>query len=244
LEVQTDGVISLEQLRHWAGVKLQANLLALDLARVKRDLELVPMIQSVAVERVLPHTLRVQVSEREPIAQFVFPKIRAAGVRDRGVYLLDAQGCVMLPLERQQRSLPAATNDRLPVLIGIPLSDLRPGGQTQSPHVRAALQLIEAFERSSMAEVAELKQIDLTLANVLQATTTQGSEVTFGFHDLDLQLRRWRLVYDYGQRNGKHVAFLDLSVSNNVPARWLEASLVPPLTPRTSRPSLPRRRHV
>src|SRR6266545_1182633 len=52
IDVQTDGVISTDQLRRWAGVKDGQNLLALDLARVKRDLELVPLIQSAAVERV------------------------------------------------------------------------------------------------------------------------------------------------------------------------------------------------
>src|SRR5712692_6307859 len=64
IDVQTDGVIALEQLRRWSGVKLQDNLLALDLARVKRDLELAPAIKSVAVERDLPHTLRLRVTER------------------------------------------------------------------------------------------------------------------------------------------------------------------------------------
>jgi cell division septal protein FtsQ len=244
LDVQTDGNIALEQLRHWAGVKLQDNLLALDLARVKRDLELAPMIRSVAIERILPHTLRVRVTEREPIAQFIFPHIRAAGVHDRGVYLLDGEGYVMLPLEPNQRSLPALTNDHLPVLIGIQPVDLRPGGQAGSPQVHAALRFIEAFQYSSMVEVVELKHVDLTSPSVLQVTTTQGSEVTFGLDDFGLQLRRWRNVHEYGQRTGKHVAFLDLSVSNNVPARWLEASLVSPLPPRPTRPSYYRKRNV
>jgi cell division septal protein FtsQ len=244
LEVQTDGIISLQQLRHWAGVKLEDNLLALDLARVKRDLELAPMIRSVAVERVLPHTLRIRVTEREPIAQFIFPHIRASGLHDRGVYLLDGAGYVMLPLEAHQRSRPSPTNDCLPVLIGIQPIDLRPGAQAGSPEVRAALRLIDAFQYSPMAEVAELKQVDLMSPNVLQVTTTQGSEVTLGLNDFDLQLRRWRLVHEYGQRTAKHVAFLDLSVSNNVPARWLEASLAPPVTPRPWRQSPYRKRNV
>jgi len=106
LDVQTDGIISIEQLRRWAGVRLENNLLELDIARVKRDLELMPAIESVDVERVLPHTLRIRVTEREPIAQFQFPQIRAGGVYGGGVYLLDAKGCVMAPLEPQQRSVP------------------------------------------------------------------------------------------------------------------------------------------
>src|SRR3990172_7367729 len=40
---QTDGVISSDQLQRWMGVKAGQNLFALDLARVKRDLEMVPL---------------------------------------------------------------------------------------------------------------------------------------------------------------------------------------------------------
>src|SRR5881397_2696664 len=61
LDVQSDGEIALEQIRRWAGVKYNDNLLALDLARVRRDLELVPAIRAVSAERVLPHTLRIRV---------------------------------------------------------------------------------------------------------------------------------------------------------------------------------------
>src|SRR5882724_9901256 len=39
IDLQTDGVIATEQLRWWAGVRKGQNLLALDLARVKRNLE-------------------------------------------------------------------------------------------------------------------------------------------------------------------------------------------------------------
>src|SRR5271170_1493609 len=53
IEVQTDGVLTSEAIRTWARVRLGENLMALDLMRVKRDLEWQPSIQFVAVERVL-----------------------------------------------------------------------------------------------------------------------------------------------------------------------------------------------
>src|SRR5271169_3019514 len=46
IEVQTDGVIAPEQLRRLTNVKLGANLIALDLASVKRSLELETTIDS------------------------------------------------------------------------------------------------------------------------------------------------------------------------------------------------------
>src|SRR5689334_12219484 len=49
IDVQTDGVIAADQLRRWAGVKAGENLFALDMTRVKRDLEMISAIRSVAV---------------------------------------------------------------------------------------------------------------------------------------------------------------------------------------------------
>ncbi len=232
LDVQTDGAIALEQLRSWAGVKLEDNLFALDLARVQRDLELVSVIQRASVERVFPHTLRLRVMERTPIAQFILPPLQGGGSREHGMYTFDAEGYVM------------PTENHLPVLAGLPLSELRVGRQVRSGQARAVLRLIEAFDRSSMAAVADLRRIDLTSPNILQVTTGQGGAITFGLNDLDGQLRRWRCVYDYCQRNGKQIASLDLSVANNLPARWLEASLLSPAAPKPNQAQPHRKKNV
>src|ERR1017187_6064177 len=118
LDVQTDGIISVDELRRWAGVKPGANLLALDLARVKRDLELVPLVQSVSVERILPHTLRIRVTERESIAQVNVPRPRGGGGVELAVYQLDADGYVMMPLDPRQRAiLLSQPADMLPVVF-------------------------------------------------------------------------------------------------------------------------------
>jgi len=244
IDVQTDGVLSLEQIRRWAGVKLDDNLLALDLARVRRDLEAIPNIKSAAIERVLPHTVRVRISEREAIAQFLFPQPKSTNLWDRGVFLLAADGMVMLPLEPHQRAVPNAAPEALPSLIGVPRERLRPGRRVESAQIQAALNLIEAFARSPMEGFVDLKHIDLSAPNVLNVATAQHSEVLFGFGDLDGQLRRWRAVHEYGQRAGKYVAWIDLSVANNVPARWLDPTLPAPPAPKPLKALRTQKKHV
>jgi len=59
---------------------------------------------------------------------------------------------------------------------------------------------------------------------------------------LEHQLRRWHKIFIEGQQFSKAVASLDLAVTNNLPVRWLEASAVPPASPRSSK--LPRKKHV
>lgn len=243
LDVETDGVIAREQIRRWAGVRLEDNLLALDLERVKRDLELVAVIESAAVERLLPHTLKIRVTEREPIARFFYPRLRMGGVAERGTCLVDVHGMVMNPLEPQQRTAPTlAEAEALPVLVGVPATELRPGYKVESPQVRAALHFIRDFERSSMAEVVELKEIDLTAPGILQVETGHGTQLIIGFADTSQQLRRWRAVNDHVQRSGKHLTWIDLSVSNNVPARIVDVTFAPPSAPKPIKPT--RKRHV
>ncbi len=95
-----------------------------------------------------------------------------------------------------------------------------------------------------MAGLVEFTRIDLSAPGILQVTTGQNSEVIFGLNDIGGQLRRWRLVYDHGQLIGKHLASIDLSVSNNLPARWLEASLVPMPVQKFVKPSRYKKRNV
>jgi cell division septal protein FtsQ len=245
LDVQTDGIISTDQLRRWAGVKLEENLLALDLARVKRDLEMVPVVQSASVELILPHTLRIRVLEREPIAQINILRPRANTNADVAVYQVDAAGWVILPLDPHQRTIPIGQPaDQLPVLGGLDATLVQPGRRIEAQQVQATLHLILAFEQSPMAGLADLRRIDVSSPEALVVTTGQGSEVTFGLADIDQQLRRWHEIFSTGQKLSKAIATLDLAVTNNIPARWLEANAVPPPSPKLPKPSRNRKRHV
>jgi cell division protein FtsQ len=233
IQVQTDGVIAVDQLRRWSGVKPGQNLLALDLARVKRDLELAPIVQSASVERVLPHTLSIRIIEREPVAQVNLPRHRPDGGIESAVFQLDAEGYVLVPLDTRQRNAPASPGgEQLPLISGVKPSEVQPGRQVEARQVQAALQLIVEFEQSPMAGLVDLKQIDVTQQEVLLVTTGQGSEITFGLQNIEQQLWRWREIFDRGQRMSKVVASLDLAITNNIPARWLEANAVPPTTPK------------
>lgn len=243
VDVQTDGVIAVDQLRRWSGVHVGQNLLRLDLARVRRDLELVSLIQSVSVERVLPHLLRIRVIERSPIAQIKLLKPAPSGGIEVGIFLLDADGYVIVPLDPHQQTaaLNQGGND-LPVMTGLKGPEIQAGRKIESPQLLAALQLLVDFNRSPMQAIVDLKTLDLSSPEVVVVTTDQGSAITFGLADLDRQLRRWRQIFNHGQQINKAVATLDLAVSNSVPVRWLEASALPPTGPKPSK--LPRKKHV
>jgi len=244
IDVATDGVITADQLRRWAGVKTGDNLFALDLVQVKRNLEMVPLIGTVSLERVFPKTLRIRVEERLPVIQVNVPRQARNGGVEFAVFHLDEEGYAMQPLDPSQRSTALnATNDALPLLTGVKLTELQPNRRVESPQVQAALELLKAFDCSPMAGLVDLKRIDVGSPEVLVVTTGQSSEVTFGLQDFDRQLRRWREIHDYGTRNRRHLAALDLAVPNNIPARWQDLSEVPvnPAKPPKAKPTRSRR---
>lgn len=245
IEVRTDGVIAPDQLRRWAGVRVGENLLALDLARVKRDLEMVSMIRSVAVERVLPHTLRLRVTEREPLAEVHVLQLRQGGTVQAGIFQLDADGFVMTQIDPRQRAVPVTdTNDVLPLITGINRTELMPGRRVDSQQARSALQLISTFESSPMSGLVDLQTIDISAPQILQVTTSQQSRITFSTQNLGQQLRRWREVHDHAARLGKVIATLDLSVRDNVPLTLIEAGAAPQVSPKMKNTQRKGRRNV
>jgi len=246
VDVQTDGKIAPDQLRRWAGVKPGANLIGLDLAAVKRNLELQPLIDSVSVERVLPRTLKIRVTERDPIAQVNVPRGDGANGVAVSVFQLDADGVVMLPLDPRLCVVPLAQlNSELPVITGVNVFQLQLGRRVELPSVQAALQLVVAFDKSPMAGLVDLRHVDVSEPGVLVVTTGQGGEIIFGLDHLDLQLRRWREIYDLGLRQQKSIAVADLAVANNVPVCWTMASAAPvAVTPKAVKPLKNRRKNV
>jgi cell division septal protein FtsQ len=244
IDVRTDGVIAPEQLRRWAGVKLGANLIALDLAQVKRNLELVPTIDTVSVERVLPRTLEIRVTERQPIAQVNVPCATASGGIAVSVFKLDAEGYIMQPLDPRQSVVPLAqVAAQLPVITGLNVYQLQSGHRVEQPQAQAALELISAFNHSPMAGLVDLQRLDISRPQVIVVTTAQGSEITFGLDDLEQQLRRWREIYELGRRMNRRIVSVDLAVQNNVPVRWAEINS-PPVARQNLIPAHTRRNNV
>src|SRR5688500_917547 len=134
ISISTDGIIPVERIGMWANVKPGQNLLSLDLSRIKRDLELVPLIESAAVERVLPKELVINVRERQPIARVhVFSRRETDGLLERSAIFLDQQGMVIPEFLRDLNSVAFEQATRfLPVITGVGETSFRPGHKVPS----------------------------------------------------------------------------------------------------------------
>jgi cell division septal protein FtsQ len=243
VDVRTDGVIAPAVIRRWAMVQPGANLLSVDLMRIKRDLEMYSPIAGVSVERMLPGTLRIRVTERQAIAQAITMQPQPGGGFMAVTNDFDETGVVMQPLDPAWLLTIAPTNALLPTLTGVPPKDLSTGRAAESPQVLAALRLLTALYRSPMAGMVELQTVNVSSPEILEATTSQGARITFSLDQFDAQLRRWRAIYNLYQSEGKAIATLDLSISNHLPVRTIAIGALPPLLNQFARPQ-PRRNHV
>ena len=227
LDYRTDGIISVGQLKQWGGVSSGDNLLKLDLLRIKRDIELAPRVKAASVERFLPDTLQVRVAERVPMAQVWAWQRDGAGVTDYDCVRvqLDETGHVMSPIDGYSVVAPEKQAEwSLPVVSGIDLKKLKsltPGRLAGLPKLRAALGLIGEFRRSPLAGVVDLRVIDLSQPRILRVTTGDGGQVDLSTERLARQLNRWARIRAHGQKFGLAIETVDLSVTNNVPVRWM-----------------------
>ncbi len=246
VEVQTDGILPVAWLSQWSGVKTGENLLALNLYRVQRDLELMPLVRRASVQRVPPNTLRVRIEERVPVAEVKLPQFRTdSGAPSWASYYLDETGAVIQWLEAWNAVLAGSlTNAPLPQLLGVSGAELRPGRTLTSVPALAALRLIAAFNDSPLCGLVELESVDVSGGSLLEVRTEEGARVTFGLERPQDQLHRWRLVHDYAQRQGKAIQSLDLSVTNNAPVVFADPDASPTSTPKAVKPSRNRKRHV
>ena len=250
IELRHSGRLLPDQIRRWAGVETGQNLLAVDLDRVRQDLEMIPWVQRAEVEALRPDCLRLGVWEREPLVQVVVWRLNTV---DGGAWpetnYLDAEGFVLPPLHPQWMK-PGEPADfaHLTRLTGLDRAEVNPGQRIRRPRVTAALNLVQAYEASTMYSLVDLEELDVSGNDVLTGTSRQGSRVAFGLADYERQMRLWRSIHDYTVVRSQSIDWLDLSVTNNLPARLKEVSAnsSPPGAPtpspgRTPRPQRNRR---
>ncbi len=219
VDVHVKGYLSPELVLKWSGVSTGENIFRVDLAAIRRNLEFVPQIKQVTVERVLPNTIRISVEEREPIARILVPVASSNSIRADQVWI-DENGIVFTRLDRNNEHVHARLQS-LPVIIGISPTETIAGYALQGPEARAAIEIIKWLQRSTVVVFDQLRILDVGTPGAVVAQMASGAEVVFGLDRVPQQVRRLREVYELGRRLGRQLMWVDLSVTNNLPVSWL-----------------------
>ena len=132
LVISSNGRLNEDYLRETSGLHEGMNLFEFRFSEIEHRLQNVSLIESVYLERKLPHTLIMRVKERVPVAQITGPKKNAMP------WMLDRYGYVLPPHRK---------GSAMPLISGLD-SDFSLGEQLIHKDIRIALDIIGICESS------------------------------------------------------------------------------------------------
>jgi cell division septal protein FtsQ len=214
IELQTDGTLQREQILNAADLREGENILRVNLARVHDLIQELPQTDEVEVIRKLPSEIDIRVVERKPVAWITSEKEISDPFASDSAFLVDARGVLM----KEKKLLPEYLG--LPVILGCSSESLEVGKVVESPEAKTALELLRLSSRSFLQMHFQIREIDVSESYRLLVTEKNHSRVTFGYNDLDMQLRRLEQFLVYCDDSKQELATLNLLVQRNIPVTF------------------------
>lgn len=137
VEGNSGGRVSDEQIILVSGVDLGSKLLQISIDDVEANISAVPWISKVDVDRLLPSTLRIRVSER---------RARMQVITQSGPFLVDSEGRVL------QRG-----SEGLVEFLELPVGPLAPGDILESIEFRQAAAILNSLPRELRAAISSIR---------------------------------------------------------------------------------------
>src|SRR5881396_2016486 len=233
IEVQTDGTLQRDQILNVADLREGENIFRVNLARVHERLQELPQVDGVEVVRKLPAEIDIRIVERKPIGWITSEKQIADPFASDAAFLVDARGVLM----KEKKLLPEYLG--LPLILGCVSESLEAGKIVESPEARAALELLRLSTRSFMQTRFQIREIDVSKGYCLVVTDKTHTRVTFGFDDIDTQLRRLEQFLVYCDDSKQELETVNLLVQRNIPVTFtkppaavINDTIEPPVEPR------------
>ncbi len=158
------------------GSDIGRNVFFVPLAKREAALEAEPWVRHATVMRLLPHTLRVTIGERVPVA---FVRL------GRQIGLVDGEG-VLLPMAPATL---AARHYSFPVVVGL---DPNSPAQARADRMHLYERFIAALNAGGAHVSSQLSEVDVSdLDDVRAVVPAKGSDLLLHFGNTDF-LERWR----------------------------------------------------
>jgi len=203
INITSDGRLLPEQLREYAGLQIGTNLFSVDFDKLRKKLEEVPLVESVAIERKLPDTLNIKVIERVAIAQIRWNP-RALP------FLLDRHG-VILPMTRSGQALP--------LIEGLKLEKVRLGNRVNRPGITQCLDILAAADQLGLGSQVSFASFNIRYPDFVTAVVNGEITVRFPLHSGREKLVRLVSVLQIAKEQGRRLKTIDLTPDGrNVPA--------------------------
>ena len=197
LEISTDGSLSEDLIRDYANVREGMNLFEFEFKDIEDELLGAPVVESVFIERVLPHTLVIQVKERVPLAQI------AGDSRSRFPSLIDRYGHTLM-FQRKYAGLP--------LIVGVE-GDLRPGAKVENPAVTVALNIIEEWRsHANYQKYLQIESLDVQYEDYIDMRLEGGTKVLMPHYSVKNKVSKLVATIQTGQSRGERFKKIDMTV--------------------------------
>jgi cell division protein FtsQ len=180
------------------------SVLRIPLDARRAQLEQLPWVESASVQRILPNRIRVELTERTPVA---FLR------NGNELALIDAHGVI---LDR-----PEGEDLHFPIVAGLPENMPREERekriQTYQEFLRDAdLVRAESSDRVSEVDLSNAKDLRVVMTGLASPTDSQAVTIHFGGNDFTGKFRMLVDNFAQWQANAGHVQSIDLQYSRQV----------------------------
>ncbi len=214
IDVVVDGPMTREQVLGAAGVGEGINIFAVNLAKIRTQLERLPRIQSAVAERHLPDRLAIRVSERMPAAWVAGAGPEADPFSAPGSLTVDVRGVAVPPGDMQPDYY------HLPVIFGFDTTQAFPGEIIDSEPLQAALELLRLCHDPLVQTRFQITAIDISKKYCMVVTEIGHGMFTFGLDGLDEQLGRLQALLVHAENAGPQIATANLMLKRNLPVTF------------------------
>jgi cell division protein FtsQ len=210
VEVNTDGVMTREEVLSKTGIREGLNIFSLNLEAAQKALALIPEVKSASVQRNLPNTVSISIEARRPVAWVAPGDTGADPSTMETSCLVDEDGVMIKPQGFE------ASHTRLPVVYGVPTEQWRIGDKIEMPELEAALHLFGLAAERSNPQV-NLRAADITKGWCIVAWNDPQTRLTFGLKDLPAQLDRLQVILSHVEQTSRRIATANLIPERNTP---------------------------
>lgn len=218
ISVQTDGTLHRDTVLKAADLREGVNIFSVKLGNVQEQLQTLPQVDQVQIVRTMPSSIEIKITERKPVAWITSGKELGNPFGSDGAFLVDARGVLM----REKKLLPEYLG--LPVIVGCSTESLEQGKVVETFEAKAALELLRLSTGSFMQTRFQVREIDVSKGYCLIVTDKNHTRVTFGFDDLEQQLRRLEQFLVYTDDANRELETVNLLVHRNVPVTFAKTA--------------------
>jgi len=206
LVISCDGNLGEDYIREISGLHEGMNLFQFSFEEIQEKLMGVSRIESVYLERKLPHTLIIDVKERVPVAQIT-------GANETKFPLLVDRYGYVLPHRRSATTLP--------LIKGID-QELPLGEQLKSQDVETALNIISLCESTGyLRTYVRIESLDVKYSGFIDMRLQGGIRVRMPRYSLKPKLQNLATVIKIANGQGQRVKEVDLTLdSAKVPVTY------------------------